>query len=127
MSGCHLKKSSDLIERLKRKRLRNKKQVGLDVVSLFTRVPVDGVHTAYRRALAQNLDLELLVPANAFMKLVEVCVRFGVFEFESEEYEQIDGLSMGFPLSGVLANLFMETLEADHYLGIVGSHALCIR
>ena len=127
ISGCHLKNSSDLIERLKGRRLRNKKLVGLDVVSLFTRVPVDEALAAARRALAKNPDLELPVPADAFMKLVEVCVRFGAFEFESEEYEQIDGLPMGPPLSGVLANLFMETLEADHYLGIVGSHALWIR
>ena len=61
------------------------------------------------------------------MKLVDVCVPFGASEFESEEYEQIDGLSMSSPLCGVLAILFMETLDADHYLGIVDSHAMWIR
>ena len=127
ISGCHLKNSSDLIDRLKSKRLRSKKLVGLDVVSLFTRVPADEALAAARRALEKNPDLELPVPPDTFMKLVEVCVRFGAFEFESEEYEQIDGLPMGSPLSGVLANLFMETLEADHYLGIVGPYALWIR
>ena len=57
ISGCHLKNSSDLIERLKSRRLRNKKLVGLDVVSLFTRVPVDEALAAARRALAKNPDL----------------------------------------------------------------------
>ena len=127
ISGCHLTNSTDLINRLRDRRLRNKKLVGLDVVSLFTRVPVDEALAAARRALDLNPDLDLPVPADIFMKLVEICVRFGAFEFESEEYEQIDGLPMGSPLSGVLANLFMETLEADHYLGIVGAHALWIR
>ena len=41
--------------------------------------------------------------------------------------DQIDGLPMGSPLSGAWANLFMENLEADHFLGIVGSHAPWIR
>ena len=36
-------------------------------------------------------------------------------------------LPMGSPLSGLMANLFMETLKADHYLDIVESHALWIR
>ena len=127
ISGTHLKNTSDLINRLKGKGLRNKKLVGLDVVSLFTKVPVDEALAAARRSLERNPDLALPVPRDTFMRLVETCVRFGAFEFESQEFEQIDGLPMGSPLSGVLANLFMESLEADHYLGIVGQHAWWVR
>ena len=127
ISGCHLKNSTDLINRLKNRKLRNKKLLGLDVVSLFTKVPIEEALAAARRALTMNPNLVLPVPLDTFMSLVEACVRFGAFEFDGEEYEQIEGLPMGSPLSGVLANLFMETLEADHYLGIVGPHALWVR
>ena len=48
ISGCHLKNSTDLINRLKERRFRNKKLVGLDVVSLFTMVPINEALTALR-------------------------------------------------------------------------------
>ena len=112
ISGCHLRNTSDLIDRFKDKGMRNKKLIGLDVVSLYTRVPIDEALTAAKRAISNHpeIEAELPVPIDTFMKLLEVCVRFGAFEFNEEEYEQIDGLPMGGPLSGVLANLFMETL-----------------
>ena len=127
ISGCHLRNSTDLINRLKDRRLRNKKLLGLDVVSLFTMVTVLEALAAAKRALSMNPNLKLPVPTDIFMRLLEACVKFGCFEFDGQEYEQIEGLPMGSPLSGVLANLFMETLEADHYLDIVGKHALWIR
>ena len=127
ISGCHLWNTSDLINRLKDKGLRNKKLIGLDVVSLYTRVPVDEALAAAKRVLDTIPETDLPIEADIFMKLVEMCVRFGCFEFNDEEYEQIDGLPMGSPLSGVLANLFMETLEEEHYLGIVGAHAIWVR
>ena len=56
-----------------------------------------------------------------------LCVRFGVFTFNGEEYVQHKGLAMGSPLSAVLASLYMETLEADHYIRIMGRNCTWYR
>lgn len=47
--------------------------------------------------------------------LVRLCGESGPMEFRGRGYEQIQGLAMNLPFSAVLAQLFMETLEADHY------------
>ncbi|XP_076037068.1 uncharacterized protein LOC143022641 isoform X1 [Oratosquilla oratoria] len=54
------------------------------------------------------------------MKLVSMCVNFGSFTFEGEEFLQHNGLAMGSPLSAVAACLFMEVQEKDHYSHMVG-------
>lgn len=54
-------------------------------------------------------------------------VWFGSFEFEGQEYEQIQGFAMGSPLSAGLVQLFMETLEADHYRNIEGNNVAWLR
>lgn len=123
MSPTHLKNSADLLEKLKSVDVTDKKMVSLDVKSLFTNVSVDGAMQALKEVLDLVEDIELPVPKDDYIKLVELCVNFGNFEFQGDEYVQINGLAMGSPLSAVLANLYMELLEKDHYLGILGETA----
>ena len=105
----------------------NKKLVSFDVKSLFTNVPIQGAIEAIKRALDANPDTQLPVPKQDFIRLVRLCVEFGAFEFEGMEYKPINGLAMGSPLSPVLACLFMEMLEADHFLGIIGPNTVWVR
>ncbi|XP_076062501.1 uncharacterized protein LOC143037827 [Oratosquilla oratoria] len=48
-----------------------------------------------------------------YLDLASVCVSFGAFIFKDQEYTQHRDLSMGSPLSVVMASLYMETLEED--------------
>ena len=61
------------------------------------------------------------------MKLIHLCVSFNVFQFDDKEYEQVKGLAMGSPLSAVLACLYMEAMEEDHYKDIVGNNCTWLR
>ncbi|XP_076037070.1 uncharacterized protein LOC143022641 isoform X2 [Oratosquilla oratoria] len=61
------------------------------------------------------------------MKLVSMCVNFGSFTFEGEEFLQHNGLAMGSPLSAVAACLFMEVQEKDHYSHMVGRRPIWLR
>ena len=56
-----------------------------------------------------------------------MCMNFGGFTFNSDEYFQHSGLAMGSPLSPVAACLYMEWLEKHHYLGIMGSNVIWAR
>ena len=127
ISGSHLRNSGDLINRLKEVDMTNKKLASFDVKSLFTNVPIQGAIDAVTRALNDNEDIPLPVPKADFIHLIRLCVEFGALEFEGNEFKQIDGLAMGSPLSPVLACLFMEMLEADHFLGIVGPDTVWLR
>ena len=108
-SRSHLKNSGDLINRIKDMGLTNKKLASFDVKVLFTYVPIEGAMQAVSTVLDQNLDITLPVSREDFVRLVRLCVEFEALEVEGTEFNQIDGLAMGSPLSPVLACLFMET------------------
>ena len=121
ISGAHLKNSTDLIQRLKEVDFKDKRLVSFDVKSLFTNVPIDGAISAVKKVIERTNEKELPINKNDYMKLVEMCMRFGSFSFNNCEYRQHEGLPMGSPLSAVTACLFMEVLEKEHYSKIISS------
>ncbi len=58
-----------------------------------------------------KLDERTIFSPNDLCDLVELCVKFTYFCYQDQFYEQIEGVSMGSPLSPILANIFMENLE----------------
>ncbi|XP_076038860.1 uncharacterized protein LOC143024033 [Oratosquilla oratoria] len=124
ISGSHLRNSEDLLRRLKGISMRCMKMASYDVKSLFTQIPIDGALEAVWRVVINVDEEELPLPRGDFMKLVSMCVNFGSFTFEGEEFLQHSGLAMGSPLSAVAACLFMEVQEKDHYSHMVGRRAI---
>ena len=120
ISESHLKNSADLLDRIRDLDINERKMVSFDVKSLFTNVCVDGAIKALKRVLEGMSEEQIPLPKDDFTKLVKLCVDFGCFEFDGNEYRQRFGLAMGNPLSAVLAPLYMEVLEVDHFNAIVG-------
>ena len=94
--------------------------VSYDVTALFTKVSTDRALAAVRTAIEDMEDEELPVRKEDYVKLVSLCVKFGPFVFNNEEYRQHRGLAMGSPLSPVMASLYMEVLERNEYTRIMG-------
>lgn len=124
---AHLKNSGDLIDRIKDINVNEKKMVSFDVKALFTNVPIDGAMAAVNRVLANVDNDDLPVPKEDFMKRIHLCVSFNSFEFRDNEYQQVNALAMGSPLSAVLACLYMEAMEEDHYKGMIGDNCTWLR
>ena len=74
--------------------------VSFDVVSLYTKVPVEDAIRVLRE-----------ITSDEIAKLVEICLKSTYFSFQGEIYEQVDGVAMGSPLSLIVANLYIEYLE----------------
>jgi len=74
--------------------------VSFDVVSLFTKVPVEESITL----LSQHFKDEILALYKHVLTSTYFCVN-------SQFYEQTDGVAMGSPLSPVIANFYMEDFE----------------
>ena len=125
ISDSHLNNSQDLKQRLKNTNFRNKKLVSFDIKSMFTNVPTNEALKVVEKFIENKPDLKL--PKKDFMELLEACVTFNVFTFNECEYEQVHGLAMGSPLSPVLAQLFMENLEAGPIRDIIGPHVKWFR
>ncbi|GJQ72309.1 hypothetical protein Trydic_g3398 [Trypoxylus dichotomus] len=74
--------------------------VSFDVVSLFTKVPL--IDTLRYIAALFPLDIT---------QLFKHCLTTSYFVWDGSFYEKTDGITMGSPLSPVVANLFMERFE----------------
>ena len=88
------------------------KMVSLDVISLFTKVPIDNVIDFLGRKIDQK-QIELPIPKDCFLELIRLCTNNNYFQFQDRFFKQKFGISMGSPLSPVLANLFMEYFESE--------------
>jgi hypothetical protein len=96
-----IKDSNDFINIIKNEKVGPQDTlISFDVVSLFTKIPLDE---------AIQIVKELTNPDTA--KLAEVCLRSTFFSYQGEFYEQTSGVAMGSPLSPIVANLFMENFE----------------
>ena len=120
ISDAHIKNSSDLINKIKRINMKDKRLVSFDVRSLFTNVPTEDALEAVKRAIENIPDDALPLNKNDYVKLISLCVNFSPFIFDNNEYKQLRGLAMGSPLSAVMACLYMEMLEKDSFIRIMG-------
>ena len=83
-----------------------------DIKSLFTNIPTYECIDLLSRELP-NLNLDIPVPLESFMKLIKLSVSNCYFSFNNKFYLQMTGLPMGNPLSPILANIFLEFYERD--------------
>ena len=82
--------------------------VSFDVVSLFTKVPVNDLLDFLKEEL-ENYDLPLSI--TKIIDLVRLCIIDCKFCFNDEFYVQKFGMAMGNPLSPDLSNIYMEYFE----------------
>lgn len=74
--------------------------VSFDVVSLFSRVPLDET---------TELISDIFPPD--ITTLFRHCIKTTYFQWDGDYYEQTDGVAMGNPLSPVISNFLMEKFE----------------
>ena len=115
-SKAHLTNSYDFKQRMTQFSDNNSTNIGklvsLDISSLFTNVPTDAVLEFIGRKIDAG-QIQLPIPKEPFLQFIKLCVDHNCFQFENEFYRQRFGISMGSPLSPVLANLFMEYFESE--------------
>ena len=88
--------------------------VSFDVVSLFTKIPVDLAIKVARNRLRyddSNLWQRTSLPLEDITDLLSFCLNTTQFVFEGTYYKQVFGTAMGSPGSAVIANLVMEGIE----------------
>jgi len=111
--ASHIANSYELVEKLGNVHIDDQtKLFSLDVVSLFTNVPLDLVFgcIAKKWHLLQN---KIKIPYSEFIIGLRLIMNSTFFKFNGKVYKQIFGTPMGSPLSPILADLLlvMEKLE----------------
>jgi len=85
--------------------------VSLDVVSLFTNVPIDLVMEVLDNRW-NLIEPHTKIPKNEFLNAVKFTLDSTYFIFNEKIYKQTYGAPMGSPLSPIIADLALQNLES---------------
>ena len=79
--------------------------VSIDVSALYTNIPQDEGIAAVREALLEKENTD--IPADFIIRLLEIILKFNIFEFNNELFLQLIGTAMGTRPAVSYANIFM--------------------
>ena len=84
-----------------------------DVSALFTSVPIDPALKVIKDLLEKDPTLKdmTVIGVNVIILLLEFCLKNTYFSFQGQFFEQVKGVTMGSPVSPIVANLYMEHFE----------------
>lgn len=109
-----VKNSYEFIEKMKTVELSpNHKLVSFDVTNLYTNVPVDKTVTVLKNILSETGILNE-IEVNELIYILQLVLKQNYFSFNDEHYVQEEGLAMGSPLSGLLADLYLNYFENEY-------------
>ncbi len=92
----------------------DEEMVFFDATALFTKVLIEESITIIRECLANDNTLKdrTFLSVDNITELLRCCVTTTYFVFKGVFYTQIEGAAMGFPVSPIVSNLFLETFES---------------
>ena len=87
--------------------------ISFDVISLFTRIPVNLAISVAKFRLENDNTLQdrTCLSVSSIVSLLRLCLEATYFSFRGEIYQQVFGTAMGSPVSVIVANLVMEDAE----------------
>lgn len=94
----------------------------LDIVNLFTNVPVETTINLVRDNLSSNSNLTVDT-INELVSMLEIVLKQNYFQFNNKYYIQQQGLTMGSPLSSFLSEIYLNHIENTHILSDNNHHA----
>ena len=112
--GHTVKNSYEFVDTITELKLDNDECiVSFDVVSLFTKIPVDMAKSVIFELLSKDdcLQDRTKLCLKELMLGINMCLDNTYIQFKNQFYKQIFGVSMGSPISATIANLVMETVE----------------
>ena len=88
-----------------------------DVKALFTLGPVQPSIQIVKQRLQQDntLPQRTSMSISQITSLLEFCLTHTCFLFQGKYYEQVQGTTMGSPISPLIANIFMEKFEVKAF------------
>lgn len=111
-TSSFIKNSTDFTQKINDMTIHDDRpiMVSFDMKSLFTNVPVPDALPVLRRKLEQDemLPEQMTMSIDSILMLL-----ITYFTYEGEFYQQSEGAAMGYPLSPILANQFMEEFEEE--------------
>lgn len=90
----------------------NYKLISLDVISLYTNIPIEIVAKILKERW-DMLKIHTTLPYKEFVECVNLALKNSYCQYKNEFYQQVDGCAMGSPISSTIAQIVMEYLEEN--------------
>ena len=113
-SPCQVQNTQDFIQQIRGIKLQPDQCImSYDVKALFTSVPIQPALDIIRKLLEEDGELQqrTSMSVSHITYLLEFCLRSTYFTFQGRYYEQQEGVTMGSPISPIVAKLYMEHFE----------------
>lgn len=88
---------------------KDSKMASYDVKSMYTQIPIADTINLVKENLINNQIS--IIETDEVCSLLKVVLGQNYFSFNNKMYLQTEGLGMGAPLSGILADIYMNSLE----------------
>ena len=96
----------------------------LDISDMYVNIPThDSIRIA--KALVARQNNKLIT--GQMIQLIETILQQNYFKFENTFYQPTHGLSMGSPLSGTIAEIFLQHFEQSHLKHLLENKAIILR
>ena len=114
-STYHIQNSQDFIQQIQGIQLQpNQCMVSCDVKALFTSVPIQPAITIIKKLLEEDQSLQQrTMSVDNIICLLEFCLKSTYFTYQGQHFEQLEGATLGSPISPIVANLYMGNFEEE--------------
>ncbi|CAF1398062.1 unnamed protein product [Rotaria magnacalcarata] len=85
--------------------------VSFDIATLYTNVPLDETIEIILKILYVDCTKSPIIKRDDLKKLLISVTKKSHFLFDGKVYDQIDGVSMGYPVARLLAEIFLKDFE----------------
>ncbi|XP_070152506.1 uncharacterized protein [Polyergus mexicanus] len=108
-TSSHINNSFQLVEKLKNKYIHeNIELISLDVVLLFTNVPIDLAMDSINNR-CNHINDNCNIPRDEFLNAIRFVLDLTFFTFSDVIYRQTFGIPMGSPLSPIIADITLQS------------------
>ena len=117
----NIKNTGQLIQELQKIKINpNIKIISLDIENMYTNIPIQETLNIIKSQMESLLIENDIIQQT--IGLLNTALKQNYFSFNSEFFQQIDGLPMGSPLSSLLADIFLQHLETTHIQRLKDKH-----
>ena len=92
----------------------NSTLASFNITNLYTNVPIKETIQTLEHLLRHNNTPETHI--HEIITLTKIITEQNYFTYNNKIYTQTDGLPMGSPISGILAEIFIHNIEQNHII-----------
>lgn len=116
-SKFSINNSTELIDKIKDIHISNKtKLISFDITNLYSNIPIQKTLRMMKKILDKNIDIKNnfdIIDSENILDILEEITNQNFFLFNNKHYQMQTGLSMGSPISGLMAEIFLDEMEKE--------------